>query len=255
MQAGQITLLLLAALAAGWVDAVVGGGGLLQLPALILAGLSPVQALATNKSAAIFGTASAAVTYARRTKFDRAVAVPAGALAVVFAGVGAASAALLDAAVLKPLVMVVLLGVAAFVTLRPAFGRIPRPHLRTGARVLSAVGVAGVGIAFYDGILGPGTGTFLLIAFTSILGMDFVHASATAKVINTGTNLGALIVFALQGHVMWTLGLGMAVCNIAGAQIGARMAIRRGAGFVRVVLLCVVVALVVKLAYDQFLAA
>ncbi|GAA0373297.1 sulfite exporter TauE/SafE family protein [Microbispora corallina] len=254
MQAGQITLLLLAALAAGWVDAVVGGGGLLQLPALILAGLSPVQALATNKSAAIFGTASAAVTYARRTKFDRAVAVPAGALAVVFAGVGAASAALLDAAVLKPLVMVVLLGVAAFVTLRPAFGRIPRPHLRTGARVLSAVGVAGVGIAFYDGILGPGTGTFLLIAFTSILGMDFVHASATAKVINTGTNLGALIVFALQGHVMWALGLGMAVCNIAGAQIGARMAIRRGAGFVRVVLLCVVVALVVKLAYDQFFA-
>lgn len=254
MQAGQIVLLLLAAAAAGWVDAVVGGGGLLQLPALILAGLTPVQALATNKSAAIFGTASAAVTYARRTKLDREVAVPAGVLAVVFAGLGAASAALLDADVLKPLVMVVLLGVAAFVTLRPGFGRLPRPHLRTRARVLAGVAVAGVGIAYYDGILGPGTGTFLLIAFTSILGMDFVHASATAKVINTGTNLGALVVFALQGHVMWALGLAMAACNIAGAQVGARMALKRGAGFVRVVLLCVVVALVGKLGYEQFLA-
>jgi uncharacterized membrane protein YfcA len=254
MHAGQIVLLLVAALAAGWVDAVVGGGGLLQLPALLLAGLTPVQGLATNKSAAIFGTASAAVTYARKTKFDRAVAVPAGALAVVFAGVGALSAALLDAAVLKPLVMVVLLGVAAFVTLRPAFGRMPHPHLRTGPRVLAAVAVAGVGIAFYDGILGPGTGTFLLIAFTSILGMDFVHASATAKVINTGTNLGALIVFAAQGHVLWTLGLGMAVCNITGAQLGARMALKRGSGFVRIVLLCVVAALVAKLGYDQFIA-
>jgi uncharacterized membrane protein YfcA len=255
MQAGQIVLLLLAALAAGWVDAVVGGGGLLQLPALILAGLSPVQALATNKSASIFGTASAAITYASKTKFDRGVAVPAGALAVAFAGLGALSAALLDAAVLKPLVMVVLLGVAAFVTLRPSFGTKYHPHLRTPSRVLVVVGLAGIAIAFYDGILGPGTGTFLLIAFTSIVGMDFVQASATAKVINTGTNLGALIVFGLQGHVIWALGLGMAVCNIAGAQIGARMALKRGAGFVRIVLLCVVAALVAKLGYEEFFAS
>ncbi|WP_405085351.1 TSUP family transporter [Microbispora sp. NBC_01389] len=254
MHAGQIVLLLLAAVAAGWVDAVVGGGGMLQLPVLLLAGVPPVQALATNKSAAIFGTASAAVTYARRTKLDRAVAVPAGALAVAFAGLGAASAALLDAAVLKPLVMVVLLGVAAFVTLRPAFGRLPQPHLRTRGRVAAALVVSGMAIAYYDGILGPGTGTFLLIAFTSILGMDFVHASATAKVINTGTNLGALAVFAAQGHVLWAVGLSMAACNIAGAQIGARMALSRGSGFVRAVLLCVVAALVAKLAYDQFLA-
>lgn len=254
METGQIAVLLLAALSAGWVDAVVGGGGLLQLPALLLAGLTPVQALATNKSSSIFGTASAAVTYARKTKFDRAVAVPAGALAVVFAGLGAASAALLDAGVLTPLVMVVLLGVAVFVTLRPDFGRMPYPHLRTRWRVIAAVAAGGSAISYYDGILGPGTGTFLLIAFTSILGMDFVQASATAKVINAGTNLGALIVFGLQGHVMWALGLGMAVCNIAGAQLGARMALDRGSGFVRIVLLCVVVALVLKLGYDQFAA-
>lgn len=250
MEAGQIALLLLAALAAGWVDAVVGGGGLLQLPVLLLAGLTPVQALATNKSASIFGTASAAVAYARRTKLDREVAVPAGALAVTFAGLGAASAAVLDAAVLKPLVVVVLLGVAAFVTLRPAFGRVPRLHLRTLPRVAAAIAATGGVIAYYDGIIGPGTGTFLLIAFTSILGMDFVDASATAKIINTGTNLGALIVFGLQGHIVWALGLGMAACNIAGAQLGARMALNRGSGFVRIVLLCVVTALVLKLGYD-----
>ncbi|MEV0974236.1 sulfite exporter TauE/SafE family protein [Microtetraspora glauca] len=253
MGAGEVVILLVAALAAGWVDAVVGGGGLLQLPALLLAGLSPVQAMATNKSAAIFGTASAALTYARNTKLDRAVAVPSGVLAVAFAGLGAASAAMLDAAVLKPLVLVVLLGVAAFVTTRPAFGLLPRPHLRTRGRLLAAVAVAGGLIAFYDGILGPGTGTFLLIAFTSILGMDFVNASATAKILNTGTNLGALVVFSWQGHVLWALGLGMAVCNIAGAQLGARMALKRGSGFVRIVLLCVVTGLVVKLGYEQFL--
>ncbi|WP_067126789.1 sulfite exporter TauE/SafE family protein [Microtetraspora malaysiensis] len=254
MAAGEVVVLLVAALAAGWVDAVVGGGGLLQLPALLLAGLSPVQAMATNKSASIFGTASAAVAYARNTKFDRAVAVPAGVLAIGFAGLGAASAAMLEAGVLKPLVLVVLLGVAAFVTLRPAFGLAAQPHLRTQARLAAAIALAGIVIAFYDGILGPGTGTFLLIAFTSVLGMDFVNASATAKILNTSTNLGALIVFAWQGHVLWGLGLGMAVCSIAGAQLGARMALRRGSGFVRVVLLCVVAALVLKLGYEQFFA-
>jgi len=252
VEAGELILLLAAALAAGWVDAVVGGGGLLQLPVLLLAGLTQVQALATNKSAAIFGTASAAVTYARRIKLDRGVAVPAGLLAVAFAGLGAASAAMLDPDLLRPLVLAALLGVAAFVTLRPSLGRLPHPHLRTARRVAAAVAVAGMAIAFYDGILGPGTGTFLIIAFAAILGMDFVRASATAKVINVGTNLGALLVFGAQGHVLWPLGLAMAVCNIAGAQLGARMALRRGAGFVRVIMLCVVAALVARLGYDQF---
>ncbi|MBO3749746.1 TSUP family transporter [Streptosporangiaceae bacterium NEAU-GS5] len=250
MQTGQVVALLAAALAAGWVDAVVGGGGLLQLPALLLAGLSPVEALAVNKCAGVFGTGSAAVTYARKAVSDPGIAVPSGLLAVPFAGLGAASASMLNAAVLKPLVLVVLIGVAAFVTMRPAFGAAAHSERRIPARIAVAVGLAGTAIAFYDGLLGPGTGTFLLIVFASVVGMDFVHASATAKAVNTGTNLGALMVFAWQGHVLWGLGLGMAVCNIAGAQIGARMAIRRGARFVRIVLLCVVTALVIRLAYD-----
>ncbi|RSN06502.1 hypothetical protein DMB42_24765 [Nonomuraea sp. WAC 01424] len=248
----QVVVLLAAAAGAGWIDAVVGGGGLVQLPALLMTGMPPVQAMATNKFSSVFGTASAAVAYTRSTKIDRQVALPGAGLAVLSAGLGAWAAGAISADVLRPVVMVVLLGVAAFVTLRPSMGALPQPHLRTNARVVTAVAVAGVGVAFYDGIMGPGTGTFLIIAFTTILGLDFVSASASAKIINVGTNLGALAVFALQGHVQWALGLGMAVCNVAGAQLGARMAIRRGTAFVRIVLLCVVVAMVIRLGWQQF---
>ncbi|MCK2219341.1 TSUP family transporter [Actinomadura sp. ATCC 31491] len=248
----QVLVLLAAAAGAGWIDAVVGGGGLVQLPALMMTGLPTVEAMGTNKLSSVFGTASAAVAYARSAKFDRQVALPGAGLAVLSAGLGAAAAAAISTEVLRPAVMVVLLGVAAFVTLRPSLGAVPQPQLRTGRRVVAAVAVAGVGIAFYDGVMGPGTGTFLIIAFTTILGLDFVSASASAKIINVGTNVGALLVFGAQGHLQWGLGLGMAVCNIAGAQLGARMALKRGAAFVRIVLLCVVVALVARLGWQQF---
>ncbi|NRQ40171.1 TSUP family transporter [Nonomuraea sp. NN258] len=248
----QVLVLLAAAACAGWVDAVVGGGGLLQLPAIMMIGLPPVEAMATNKLSSVFGTASAAVAYARTTKVDRQVALPGVVLATLSAGLGAWAAAAISAEVLRPAVMVILLAVAAFVTLRPAMGAVPQPHLRTDARVVAAVATAGVGIAFYDGIMGPGTGTFLIIAFTTILGLDFVSASASAKIINIGTNLGALAVFTWQGHVHWGLGLGMAVCNVAGAQVGARMALKRGAAFVRIVLLVMVAAMVIRLGWQQF---
>ncbi|MGI5165168.1 TSUP family transporter [Spirillospora sp. CA-253888] len=253
MAAEHVVLLLVAALAAGWVDAVVGGGGLIQLPALMLVHPGQaVAALATNKLGSIAGTSSAAIAYLRKAKPDLRVALPAGVLAVGFAAVGALCAAAISSAVLKPIVMVVLLAVAAIVVFKPDLGRTPRLVLRTRRRLAAAILVPGLVIAFYDGLVGPGTGTFLVIAFTTLLGSDFVNASANAKIINTGTNLGALAVFAAQGHVLWTIGLAMAVCNIIGAQIGARMAISKGAGFVRVVLLCVVTAMVAKLGYEQF---
>lgn len=235
-------------------DAVVGGGGLVQLPALLLAGVSPVQALATNKMSSVFGTASAAVAYARAVKPDRVPAVAAVVSAVVFAGLGAAVAAAVPADALIPVILVVLVGVGVLVAVRPGFGAVARPWRGTPGRKAAAVVAGGVVIAFYDGVMGPGTGTFLIIVFTSVLGLDLVGASATAKIVNMGTNVGALVFFAWQGHVLWALGLGMAVCNVAGAQVGARMAVRRGAGFVRVVLLVVVAGLVVRLGYDRFVA-
>ncbi|WP_424923703.1 TSUP family transporter [Actinomadura darangshiensis] len=247
-------MLLAAAVAAGWVDAVVGGGGLIQLPVLLLVnpGQPVATALATNKLGSIAGTTSAAIAYARKAKPDVRVAVPASVLALCCAAGGALCASAISSDVLKPVIMVVLLTVAAIVVLKPDLGRVPRLVLRTRRRLAAAVLVPGVAIAFYDGLVGPGTGTFLVVAFTTLLGMDFVDASATSKIINAGTNLGALVVFAAQGHVLWAVGLAMAVCNATGAQLGARMAIRHGAGFVRVILLCVVGALVLKLAYEQF---
>ncbi|MEV4344707.1 TSUP family transporter [Actinoplanes sp. NPDC049596] len=249
-----VLLLLLVAAAAGWVDAVVGGGGLILVPALLLGlpGLPPVTALGTNKVASICGTATAAVTYARRTKIDWRVAGPAAGLAVVFSGFGAVTAARVPADWFRPAVMVLLLLVLAFVVLRPQFGVVVGEIAPTGRRRALTVGAAGVAIAFYDGVFGPGTGTFLIITFTALLGLDFLGSSATAKILNAGTNLGALVVFAAGGHVLWWLGLSMAVCNIAGARFGARTALKRGAGFVRAALVVVVAGMVIRLGVDYF---
>ncbi|MFI8828729.1 TSUP family transporter [Streptomyces sp. NPDC053431] len=247
--------LLFAAAAAGWVDAVVGGGGLILIPALLMAfpHLPPAAALGTNKLTAITGTTVAAATYARRTKLDRSVALPAALLAVPAAGFGALSASSLPASWFRPVIMALLIAVAVFVVLRPQFGSVVEDADAVGSRRrLLAVALAGCGIGFYDGVFGPGTGTFLIMIFTSMLALEFLQSSALAKVVNVGTNLGALTVFAYQGQVLWLLGAAMALCNIAGATLGARTALKRGSGFVRVVLLVVVSVLVLKLAFDQF---
>ena len=247
-------LLLLVAVAAGWVDAVVGGGGLLLLPALLIAAphMPLATLLGTNKLGAVFGTTSAAIAYARKVKIDRKVVVPTAALALLGSGLGAAMATALTADILTPLIMVVLAGVALMVYFRPTMGNANDPALRTRNRVLAVIALAGLGVSFYDGIIGPGTGVFLIIAFTAVVGMDFVSASASAKIVNVCTNVGAITVFALGGHVDWILGLALAVCTIIGAQIGARMALRRGSGFVRAVLLVVVLALLLRMGWDLF---
>lgn len=246
--------LLTAAAGAGGVDAIVGGGGLILLPTLLLAypALPTATALGTNKLAAISGTSTAAVTYARRTPVDRRVVLPAAALAVAAAGCGAVLAANLPTSVFRPVIMAMLLTVMTFVVLRPSFGaEAAGEEVSRRRRILTTV-LAGSCIGFYDGIFGPGTGTFLIICFTVGLASEFVTGSAMAKVVNTGTNFGALLVFAVQGHIMWLVGAGMGVCNILGATLGARLALRKGAGFVRLVLVVVVTALVVKMGFDQF---
>ncbi|GAA4959506.1 sulfite exporter TauE/SafE family protein [Streptomonospora halophila] len=247
-----VALLMTAALAAGWVDAVVGGGGLLMLPAMLVAfPNAPVAPLlGTNKLTAIMGTASAAVTYIRGVRPDPRIMWPTAGLALLGAGGGAALAGSVSSEALRPTVMLVLAVVLVLVIARPAMGAVADPTLLTRRRVVVAVLLAGGGVGFYDGLIGPGTGTFLIMVLTAVVGLDFVRASASAKVVNTATNLGALAVFAWNGDVLWLLGLGLAVCNVAGAQIGARMALRRGAGFVRVVLVVVVLALLVRLAWE-----
>ncbi|MET7637360.1 TSUP family transporter [Streptomyces sp. NPDC005438] len=251
---GGLVLLCAAALMAGWIDAVVGGGGLVQLPALLIAfpHLAPAYALGTNKAVAIAGTGMAAVTYGRRAPLDRRLAWRLGLLAVASAAAGASFASAVDKEVLNPLIMVLLLAVAGFVTFRPSFGTVRAEGAVTPRRTLLALLVGGVGIGFYDGMLGPGTGTFLVIAFVAILRLDMVTSSATAKVVNVGTNLGALLVFAGHGSVLWKLAPPMALFNILGGWLGAHMALRRGSGFVRAALLVVVAVLVAKLGWDQW---
>ncbi|MEV7283860.1 TSUP family transporter [Streptomyces sp. NPDC093252] len=252
-----LAVLCLAALAAGWIDAVVGGGGLLLLPALLLGlpGTTPAaHALGTNKAVAIVGTTGAAITYARRTPVEVRTAVRIGLAALAGSSGGAFLAAGMSTEVLKPVVMVVLLGVAAFVILRPTFGTAPAPGPASRRRTLAAIGLAGLGIGFYDGLIGPGTGTFLVLALTAVLHLDLVTASATAKIVNCCTNAGALAMFAWQGAVLWQLAAVMAVFNLAGGTLGARTALKRGSGFVRGVLLTVVFALVANMAYEQWIS-
>ncbi|MET9640539.1 TSUP family transporter [Streptomyces virginiae] len=250
----MIIVLCVAAAAAGWIDAVVGGGGLLLLPALLLGlpNAHPATVLGTNKAVAIVGTAGAAVTYVRKAPVDMKLAVRIGLAALAGSMGGAALAGGISKDALRPMIMVVLVIVAGFVLFRPGFGTAPSTSPVSRARVLLAIGLAGLGIGFYDGLIGPGTGTFLVLALTALLHLDLVTASATAKIVNCCTNAGALAMFAYQGMVLWQLAALMAVFNLAGGMIGARMALKKGSGFVRGVLLTVVGALVVKLGLEQW---
>lgn len=253
MSVELIGLLLVVALLAGWVDAVVGGGGLVQLPVLLLAlpGAPPAAVLATDKLSSISGTTASAVGFARNATMEAKVAVPAGVLALGASGAGAATAAAVPAAVFRPFVLVALLCVAGVVVLRPRLGTQQAPSPLDQGRVFGVVALVGVALPYYNGLVGPGTGAMILLALSGLMGMDFVTGSATAKVVNVGANLGALLVFAAQGHVYWLLGLGMGACNVLGAQLGTRTALRRGSGFIRATLLCVVAALLLKLGFDQ----
>ncbi|MGO1853813.1 MAG: sulfite exporter TauE/SafE family protein [Microbacterium sp.] len=247
---GMLVFVVVAAFAAGWIDAVVGGGGLLQLPALLLIpGIAPVQALATNKLASVFGTVTSSVTYYRRAKPDIRTALPMAAIALLGSFGGAAVAIVLPPDAFKPIIVVALLVVAIFTVFKPEMGAATKLRF-AGRRHHITAGAAGLVIGFYDGMIGPGTGTFLVIALVALMGYDFLQASAKAKIVNLATNAGALLLFIPHGSVLWALGGILAVANVAGSYLGSRMAVARGTRFIRVVFLVVVVALIGKLGVD-----
>lgn len=247
----EVLLLVLAAFLAGSLDAIVGGGGLVQLPALlvVLPSYPVVALLGTNKLSSIIGTSSAAVTYLRRVHVDRRTLVEMAVAAFVGSAIGAYVATVLDSSVLRPVVLVALVAVFGYTLMRKSLGEVEA--LRLTPRRQSALALAGgLGIGAYDGFLGPGTGSFFVFLLVGAAGLSFLHASATAKVANTATNAAALIVFAAGGHVLWGLGLCMGAANLLGAQVGARLALRHGSAWVRKVFLVVVSVLIVKLGYD-----
>lgn len=245
-----IALLIVVAFAAGWVDAVTGGGGMLQLPALLIALPQQVTALGTNKVSSIFGTTAAATTYLRKVSLDLKTAVPMALAAFGGAAAGALTATSLPVAAFRPIIVALLIIVWFWTLLTPSLGQSERLRFAGRRRHYGIAVVAGLVIGFYDGILGPGTGSFLLIVLVAGLGYSFLQASATAKIVNIGTNAAALIVFGITGSVLWLLGLAMAVANVGGAVIGARTAVRRGSGFVRAVFLVVVGLLILRLGFD-----
>ncbi len=250
LTAPVLVFVLAAALAAGFVDAVVGGGGLLQLPALLLVpGISPVQALATNKLGSVFGTTTSAVTYHRRVHPDLRTALPMAAIALLSSFAGASVASLLPASVFKPVIVVALVAIGVFTLVRPSLGEMTALR-HTGRRHHGVAGAVGGVIGFYDGILGPGTGSFLVFAMVSLLGYDFLNASAKAKIVNVATNLGALLFFVPHGSVFWGLGILLGAANTLGGYLGSRTATSRGSGFIRVAFLVVVTALIARVGWD-----
>ena len=240
-----------AAALAGWVDAVSGGGGLIQLPALLigLPGAAPAHVLATNKLSSVCGTTVATATYYRRVRPDLRTALPMVAAAVVGSAAGAACASLIPSSAFRPLVLVLLVLVAVYTVRRPDLGAAQKLRF-SGHRHYVAAGLAALAIGFYDGIFGPGTGSFLTFAIVGLLGYSFLQASAKARMVNLATNVGALIVFFSQGAPRVGLGLTMGACNVAGGWLGAHTAITRGSRFVRTVFLTVVGGLVLRIAYD-----
>jgi uncharacterized membrane protein YfcA len=243
-----LLLLALAAFAAGWIDAVVGGGGLIQLPALLVAlpGASPAQLLATNKIGSIFGTATSAVTYYRRIRPDLRTALPMAGVAYVGAVGGAVIGLHIPKSAFNPIILVLLLLVGAYTLLKPDLGRESIRRFQGPKHAVLAM-ATGFAIGVYDGALGPGTGSFLVFALVGLLGYAFLQASAKAKIANFATNLGALTVFAPMGHVLVKVGLVIAVANLVGGYVGARTAIARGNAFVRAVFVLIVTAFIVKI--------
>ncbi|MFZ2852494.1 MAG: TSUP family transporter [Rhodocyclaceae bacterium] len=241
-----------AAFFAGMVDAVVGGGGLIQIPVLLgQFPQTPIPTLfGTNKLSSIAGTSASAWRFARRVAIPWAIVLPATVAALIGAWLGAALVAWLSRDLMRPLVLILMLLVAIYTFLRKDLGHVATRELVPADRWRCVV--LGLVIGLYDGFFGPGTGSFLIFAFVRLFGMDFLRASASAKVINSATNVAAIAFFASHGPLLIATGLLMAACNLAGAQLGTVLALRHGAGFIRKAFLAVVSVLIVKLAVDLF---
>lgn len=242
------------AFGAGLVDAVMGGGGMLQVPALfaLLPGAAPAVLLGTNKFASSVGTAGAALQYARATPPRWSTVAPAIAAALLLALLGAHVVTQVPAAPMRKLLPFLLLGLLLY-NAGNKLGATHAPHFARGHEALVAAGGAAA-VGFYDGFFGPGAGAFYKLIFVRLLRYDFLHAAAPAKLANLASNLGALPVFILHGAVLWKPALVMAVANFAGGQIGARIALRYGNRFIRLAFIGVVSLLVARTFYDAYLA-
>ena len=250
-----LIFLALAAFAAGLIDAIAGGGGLIQLPALMigLAKSETVVILGTNKVPSIFGTSASALMYRRNIKTDSKLLLTMVVPAFLGSMGGASLASRIPSEVLKPIVVSLLIAVLVYTWKRPQLGQIESLRQSEPLR-LKIAAFAAVIIGFYDGLIGPGAGSFLVLTLVAILGYAFLSASAIAKVVNVATNLGAIIIFGANGEIIWKIGLTLAFANVAGALIGAHLALKGGSSLVRKVFMGVTLALIIKVAIDTISA-
>lgn len=240
---------------AGFVDAMAGGGGLIQLPSLII-GLPNKELpliLGTNKVPSIFGTAAAARNYFKNIKPDIPLTLTMMLPAFIGSIAGAAMAAFVPIGFFRPFIVLLLILVAIYTWKKPELGMAENLKF-THSKRLVIVALIGFLIGFYDGIFGPGTGTFLVFFLVSVIGYAFLKASGTAKLVNIATNAGAILSFQLTGNIWWQLGLLLALANVTGAIIGSRMAIKGGSALVRKVFLAVIFLLIARVAWDTFIS-
>ena len=249
----ELLIVTLASLLAGFVDAIVGGGGLILVPALfaVFPTTPPATLFGVNKGASVWGTAVACVQYARRVEMRWAALLPAAGAGFAGSLAGAWLVTLVDGSFLRKALPFVLLAVLAYTLAKKELGRNHAPRFSGAAETLAASSI-GLMLGFYDGFFGPGTGSFFVFLFVRWLGYDFLNASASAKLLNTATNLSALALFAYKGHVWWHFALSMALANVAGSLLGTRLALKHGSGFVRIVFIAVVSALILKTGFDAF---
>lgn len=246
----DLVLVLVAAFAAGLIDAMVGGGGLIQVPALfaVYPNVPPATLLGTSKFAGLFGMVSAVVRYARKVTIPWRSLVPLALIALLMSIGGARLASVVAPEIFRPLVPIMLLAVLVYVLWRKDLGGEHVPRAFTGSHhIVGAAWIAAVGL--YDGFFGPGAGSLLMFVFVRCYGYDFLHASAAARAINVVTNGAALSYFTAHGLVLWYVGAGMAVCNLAGAMVGTRWALRGGSTFVRKAFIVIVSALILRTAW------
>ena len=250
----ELVLLCLVAFAAGFIDAIVGGGGLLQTPAtlLILPHYPVATLLGTTKIPSIAGTTLAAFKYSRQVKFNLKVLAACASTAFFAALTGAFLVSRIDNAVIKPIILVVLILVALYTYFNKQFG-IHQEKNHSVKKQVAMAAVFGLVIGFYDGLIGPGTGSFLILVFIAVLGFDFIGASAHAKIVNIATNLAAIIYFSYSGHILFEYAIPMAAFNLCGAYFGTRLALLKGNKFVRIFFLIVVFCTIMRFAYDILL--
>ena len=241
-----LLLLCLTGFAAGFIDSIAGGGGLLSVPALLLAGFAPADALGTNKAQSLFGSGSATWTYASKGHVSFRSLRLSFALSAVGSACGALLATLVSAEFLKAFLPILLILIALYFALKPDVSDLPgkermRPAL-FAATIVPAIG-------FYDGILGPGTGSFFMLAYVALAGLGVLKATAQTKLLNFASNIGAFIIFALTGAIAWKIGIVMGAGQFAGARLGAAMAMRNGARLIKPLLVTVCIALSAKLLF------